>query len=191
MLDGLNVDEFSKNMSKEKGIFEMSVNYLEQLIAEWYEYPGYFVRRNVLVGKRVKGGYECELDIVAFHPMDKKLVHVEPSMDADSWAVREKRYKKKFDAGETYIPALFQGFDLPGDIEKIAVLVFASKQNHEFLGGGRLMLASELLEMIFTALKDKHLSSNAIPEHSTILRSFQFVTEYKDTVMRAWQVHRL
>ena len=42
----------------------MSANHLEQLIAEWYEFQGYFVRRNVLVGKRSKGGYECELDVI-------------------------------------------------------------------------------------------------------------------------------
>ena len=41
-------------------------NFLEQLVREWYEYQGYFVRQNVNVGKRAKGGYECELDIVAF-----------------------------------------------------------------------------------------------------------------------------
>ena len=60
----------------------MAVNHLEQLVAEWYEYQGYFVRKNVLVGKRAKGGYECELDIVAFNPATKKLVHIEPSLDA-------------------------------------------------------------------------------------------------------------
>ncbi len=36
-------------------------NFLEQLVAEWYEHQGYFVRRNVQVGKRTKGGYEGEL----------------------------------------------------------------------------------------------------------------------------------
>lgn len=49
------------------------MNYLEQLISEWYEYQGYFVRRNVLVGKRSDGGWECELDVVAFHPTKKHL----------------------------------------------------------------------------------------------------------------------
>jgi hypothetical protein len=39
----------------------MSVNFLEQLVAEWYEYQGYFVRCDVYVGKRPTGGYECEL----------------------------------------------------------------------------------------------------------------------------------
>jgi len=32
------------------------INFLEQLAAEWYEFRGYFVRRNVRVGPRPKGG---------------------------------------------------------------------------------------------------------------------------------------
>ena len=168
----------------------MAINFLEQLIAEWYEYRGYFVRRNVLVGLRPKGGYECELDIVAYHPKTESLVQIEPSMDADSWEVREKRYQKKFEAGRKYIPALFQGFQLPENIDQTAVLVFASKQNHENLAGGKLILASELLEKIFIDLQSKHLSSNAIPEHLTILRSFQFVSEYKEIIINVWQEHK-
>jgi Holliday junction resolvase-like predicted endonuclease len=70
----------------------MAVNFLEQLVAEWYEYQGYFIRRNVRVGKVPGGGYECELDVVAFHPETKHLVHVEPSTDAGSWEERERRY---------------------------------------------------------------------------------------------------
>ena len=38
----------------------MPGNYLEQLVAEWYEYQGYFVRRNVLVGKmQSESAVEC------------------------------------------------------------------------------------------------------------------------------------
>jgi hypothetical protein len=163
----------------------MATNYLEQLIAEWYEYKGYFVRRNVLVGRRPKGGYECELDVVAFHPETKHLVHIEASMDASSWAERERRFQKKFTAGRKYIPGLFQGLELPTEIEQIAVLVFASKANHNRLGGGRLTLISELLQEIFQEFRDKHLASSAIPEHLTVLRSFQFVAEYRQVVFNA------
>lgn len=165
----------------------MAANYLEQLIAEWYEYRGYFVRRNVQVAKRPNGGYDCELDIVAYHPVQHHLVHLEPSMDANSWAIREKRYRKKFEMGRKYIPAIFEGLDLPDEVEQIAVLVYASKQNHQRLGGGRLILVDELLEEIFDDLKTKELASSAIPEHLSILRSFQFVTEYKSIIMKVWQ----
>jgi hypothetical protein len=34
------------------------MNYIEQLISEWYEYKGYYVRRNIKVGRRKSGGYD-------------------------------------------------------------------------------------------------------------------------------------
>jgi hypothetical protein len=163
----------------------MAGNHLEQLISEWYEYQGYFVRRNVLVGRLPTGGHECELDIVAFHPATRHLVHIEPSLDADSWAKREERYRKKFDAGRKYIPALFTGLDLPGEIEQIAVLVFASKVHHQMVGGGRLVLASEVLEEILRGIKDKRLESHAIPKELPLLKTLQYVTEYRDVVVTA------
>ena len=39
------------------------------------------------------------LDVVAFHPDTKHVVHVEPSTNADSWRMRAKRYAAKFNAG--------------------------------------------------------------------------------------------
>lgn len=39
----------------------MANSHLEQMVAEWYEYQGYFIRRNVLVGRRDRGGFESEL----------------------------------------------------------------------------------------------------------------------------------
>ncbi|MCE5254186.1 MAG: hypothetical protein LLG45_08295 [Actinomycetia bacterium] len=69
----------------------MAGNHLESLVAERYEFNGYFVCRNVRVGRRPKGGYECELDVVAFNPEKGALVHIEPSLDADNWQERERR----------------------------------------------------------------------------------------------------
>jgi hypothetical protein len=163
-------------------IINMSENYLEQLVSEWYEYKGYFIRRNVLVGKRSKGGYECELDIVAINPKNKHLIQIEPSMDTDSWTTRERRYKKKFEAGRKYIPQLFVGLDIPNDLEQIALLVYASKTNHKTLGGGKIVLINELLVEITNELKDKRLDTNAIPEHLTILRTFQFISHFNKVI---------
>ncbi|MBI5787341.1 MAG: hypothetical protein HZA78_00600 [Candidatus Schekmanbacteria bacterium] len=156
----------------------MASNFLEQLVAEWYEYAGYFIRRNVLVGKLPNGGYCCELDIVAFHPEKKHLLQIEPSMDADSWAKREKRFSNKFKAGRDHIPELFKGFDLPSEIEQIALLGFASNKNHQTIGGGQIKLISELLEEIFTVIKTKDYVRSVIPENYTIFRAFQVLSHF-------------
>ncbi len=156
----------------------MAENHLEQLVGEFYEYRGYFVRKNVLVGKREKGGYECELDVVAFHPGKRQLVHLEPSLDADSWKVREERFLKKFTAGRKYIPSLFDGFDLPDSLDQIAVFLFGGR-NHHTIGGGRIILIDELMEEILLEIKDKPLVSQAIPEHFPLLRTLQYAVEYR------------
>jgi hypothetical protein len=52
------------------------------------------------------------------------------------------------------------------------------------IGGGRVVHVSEVLEEVFGEMKSKSLYSSTIPEHLSILRSFQFVAEYRDTVFR-------
>lgn len=161
----------------------MAHNHLEQLVAEWYEYRGYFVRRNVLVDKRDKGGYDCELDIVAFNPGLKHLVHIEPSMDADSWKTRERRFGRKFAAGRKHIPKLFVGVEVPGKIDQIALLCFASTANHKSVGGGKIMLVPDLLREILAELKSNRVASKTVPEQFLLLRTLHFVCEYRVDVM--------
>ena len=160
----------------------MANNFLEQLVAEWYEYRGYFVRRNIAVGRRTKGGYECELDIVALDPVRRHLVHIEPSMDAESWEKRERSFRKKFDAGLRYIPGLFPGLDLPDEIEQIAIFAFASRVNHPTLAGRKVLLVSDLMREIMEDLSAKKIASGAVPEHHALLRTLQFVVEYRKKV---------
>lgn len=153
-------------------------NFLEQLIAEWYEYQGYFVRRNIKVGKLEKGGHEGELDVVAYDPQNRKLVHFEPSMDADSWETRERRYTKKFDAGRKHIPELFKGFGELPDIEQIAVFVFGNAKSHAKIGGGRVLHISDLMNEIRLHIAQKKVAIEVIPEQFVILRSLQFAANY-------------
>ena len=153
-------------------------NFLEQLVAEWYEFRGYFVRRNIKVGKRAAGGYECELDIVAFNPHEKSLIHVEPSMDANNWATRERRFALKFNAGKRYIPEIFYGFGNLPDIEQIALFVVGSGTTHTTIGGGKLLHIKELMAEIRREVAKRKVDSAAIPEQFVILRSMQFAANY-------------
>src|SRR5688572_26324648 len=84
------------------------MSHLEELLVEYYEWLGHVVKCNALVGKRDRGGWEMELDVVAYDPQTTTILHVEPSLDAQSWAKREERFLKKFEAGRKYIlPNMF------------------------------------------------------------------------------------
>src|SRR5690348_723440 len=139
-------------------------NFLEQFVAEWYEYHGYYVRRNVKVGRLGHGGFEGELDVVAFHPDKPHLVHVEASTDAASWEHRETRFRKKFETGKKYIRDLFAGFDLPPDPDQIALLVIASDVRHTKIGGATVLPLKRFMETIRAELADQSHSTKAVPE---------------------------
>lgn len=130
------------------------MNFLEQLAAEWYEYSGYFVRTNIKFGKREKGGYEGEIDIAAFEPNEQKFVHIETSMDADSWNERASRFKKKFDDAAGYYDSLFP-FD-KDEITKIAIVGFAqnSRLPAEWPGDIEAVSIPSFVSQICQALRD-------------------------------------
>ena len=86
------------------------MNHLEQLISEWLEFKGFFVRRNVKVGKLQHGGHAGELDVVAYHPDTKCVLHIEPSIDSYDWAKREHSSKRSSKSEEsTSFPKYFLG----------------------------------------------------------------------------------
>ncbi len=160
----------------------MATNFLESLISEWLEYKGMFVRTNVLVGPREKGGYECELDVVAINLREKRILHYEPTMDALSWAEIEKRFRRKFDAGKKYIPELFADFMRihPDWIEQYAVLGFGSDVNHKTVGGGKVITSRKLFQSILKDLEGKKIDKQAISEDLPRLRTIQFILNYFD-----------
>ncbi len=157
------------------------MEYLEQLLAEWYEYQGYFVRRDLWVGLEDNGSYECELDLVAFHPTKNHLVHIEPCMDLLDWKQREEHFRLKFAAGKKYLHRMFVCQPTAG-IDQIAVLVSVDKDRRPGIAGARIVLMPELLGEIFAQLAPQSIMSNPIPEQWPLLRTLQFVAEYRETV---------
>ena len=92
------------------------------------------------------------------------------------------RFKKKFKAGQKYIPLLFEEMDIPEHIEQIAVFVFASKINKKEINGAKIMLVSELLQEIIAELSKKHISKQAVSEQYPLLRTIQYITSFKNNL---------
>jgi hypothetical protein len=156
------------------------LNFMEQFVAEWYELRHYFVRRNVKVGKRPKGGWESELDVVAFNPAKRHLVHIEPSMDAGSWQHLEGRFAAKFAAGQKFIPSLFPGLTLP-EPEQIAIVAVMGKKAPPTLGGGKVLSIMDFMNEVRSdpewGLAHRPFGS-MVPEQYVILRSLQYAAHY-------------
>ena len=102
------------------------------------------------MGQLAGGGFGGELDVVALHPGKKRLLHIEPSMDAHSWEQREERFRKKF---EIPPPRVERPGALPKPIRAI--------------GSMKLIMIGSLLEEIRSSLKDRPLNRAAVPNSSS------------------------
>ncbi|HEX2897079.1 MAG TPA: hypothetical protein VHP63_03410 [candidate division Zixibacteria bacterium] len=150
------------------------MNHLENLISEFYDWKGYLVKRNVKVGRRAKGGWEMELDVVAYHPHNNHLIHLEASLDANTWEKRESRFEKKFAAAKKYIfKEVFTWLDNSTPIEQVAILSEHPKSRDK-LAGRQLKSADELMSEIKSEIKKRGtMFKSAIPELYPLLRTLQ------------------
>jgi hypothetical protein len=150
------------------------VSHLENLIAEYFDWKGYLVKRNIKVGKRAQGGWEMELDVIAYHPGEEVLIHLEPSVDAHSWEVREQRFTKKFTAARKYIlKDIFPWLNKTLVIKQMAVLITHPKDRHT-LAGAEIISIDEFMAMVRKeVIACGPLAKNAIPEQYPLLRTLQ------------------
>jgi|TARA_B100000749_G_C18211971_1_gene376412 hypothetical protein len=158
------------------------MNHLEELVKQYYEWRGYLVRTNVKVGRLSHGGWDGELDIVAYHPLTNHLIHLEPSIDANSWSRREDRFDHKFKVGRQYIRNdVFPWVDTSTPIQQVAILPTSSRKE---LAGGEVISIDELMKEIKEAVvKAGVMAKNAIPEEYDLLRTIQMtVCGYHRTV---------
>jgi hypothetical protein len=150
------------------------MSHLEDLIAEYYDWKGYLIKRNIKVGRLSHGGWEMELDIIAYHPHTTHLIHLEPSLDADSWATREARFSKKFNAARKYIfSEILTWLSEATPIEQVAVLISHPK-GRDTLAGGRVLSIDEYLAHVRSEVEAQGvMMKNAIPEQYPLLRTIQ------------------
>jgi RNase P/RNase MRP subunit p29 len=155
------------------------MNHLEQLVAEWLQYNDYFVRTSVPVGPRDNGGFEGELDVIAYHFARNHLVHVECSLDALSMPKRQAKFELKFKRGRKYIKDVFRkvsgDLDLP-EPEQIVLLQFAGGNVRE-IGGARLVTVREFINEVYDGLKGKTPQSKSVPSNLPLLRTLQLAAD--------------
>ncbi len=150
------------------------MTHLETLIAEYLEWSGYLVRKNVKVGRLNHGGWEMELDVLGFHPHNSEVVHYEPSLDASSWKTREERYQKKMDAGRKYVfSEIFPWLPKETVFKQYAIFPRHGKDRTE-VAGAKIIAVDTFVQEIVDRVKLEGLGShNAIAESYPLLRTIQ------------------
>lgn len=115
-----------------------------------------------------------ELDILAYHPHSQDLVHLEPSIDAHSWAMREKRFAKKFAAAKKYVfTDIFTWLPDSTPLRQVAVLI-SHPRDRNHVAGGLLMSIDEFFAEIRRRIASQGIKAkNAIPEQYPRLRTVQ------------------
>lgn len=154
------------------------MNFLEQVAAEWYAYRGFFVRTNIKFGRRPAGGYDGEIDVAAFDPKTKHLIHIETSMDADSWAERGRRFHKKFGGAKRHYKEVFD-FEL-GSTEKRVIVGFSRKtlKQIDFGADVQVTLVPDFIRELTQFLGRLNPTQSAVPEVYPLLRAIQFAIFY-------------
>lgn len=150
------------------------MNHLEQLVAEWLQYKGYFVRVSIPVGPRQNGGFEGELDVVGFNLKTKHLIHIECSLDALKEEERETRFAAKFERGRRFISSVFLGIQLP-KLDQALVLQFSSGRVRK-IGGVRLVTVRDFVHEMVDGLKGTSPASKAVSANLPLLRTVQLAT---------------
>ena len=155
------------------------MNFLESLAAEYYEYIGYYVRSNIKTRKRSMGGWDVELDVLAFMPRTKELLHIETSGDALSWPKRQERFETKKFILENSEYEEIVGAEV-ANIRKIAIVGFqkATQADLAWRNGIEVILLPTFFKEIAEKLQTKHPMKEAVPEGMPLLRSMQMVLWY-------------
>jgi hypothetical protein len=150
------------------------MSHLETLIAEYLEWQGYLIKRNIKIGRRPNGGWEMEIDVIGFHPQQARIVHYEPSIDAMTWGVREERYEKKFTTARKYMfRELFPWLPTSTSVEQFAVF-YNHPKGRDYIAGAKIVSIDELMsEIRATVIQRGPMIKNAISEQYPLLRTLQ------------------
>lgn len=151
------------------------LNFLESMVREYLEWKNHVVRTNVRVGRREKGGYAGELDVVAFDPQGQVLYHYELSMDSLSKVRREARFHKKFATGREHAHTVFPWIAPETSLKQ--VLVLPGRRSLPVLSKVTVRNLDDFMAETVRAdvRKAGYMVKAAIPEQFPLLRTIQLL----------------
>ncbi len=162
------------------------MNFLEQLAAEWYSYQGYFVRTNVKYGLKPKGstgGFVGEMDVIAYHPKLRRVVHIETSTDSDSWDERRRSFTDKFERAAKYYPEVFA---FPhGVVVKRAIVGLNWTHPPQFsVKGVEILSLRQFVKEIADGLREHTPLEKMVPQEWPLLRGIHMAIFWGKEVER-------
>jgi len=162
----------------------MGFNFLEELVAQWYEFKGFFIRRNIQFGVGTQGGREGEIDLLAFNPSTKEAIHIETAVPSLSYKEFGESHRKKFEGAEKYYKELLNPNINPNSVKKISIVHTSSIprkdsiKTFESIAGSKLIHLSVLLDEIITELEKQDPKSHIIEESYSLLRMSQILIHH-------------
>lgn len=153
------------------------MTWLEQLVREYYEIQGYWVRTNVKFGLLRHGGYKGEADVLAFDPQERTLVHIEPSMGAESWDRRKEIFHNKFEKAKPHYDEMFSlGI---ARVHRIAIAGWGREAPPMNLDDIRLMTVAEFVQEAQGLVTTMFKGGASPPEQYPLLRTLYFGTKWQ------------
>ena len=159
----------------------MKVNFREQLIAEWYELRGYFVRTNEKWPDGHGRRRSEDMDVLALCPTTRKLIHIETtSSEYKNWV--EKYRGRKFHSDDSFYMENFHA----DSVQRVAIVGSGAGPNDNAakkLKDHNITLQSfgQLYEEIEEKIRDDWWpeTKKAIPETLPILKGIQYALRYQ------------
>lgn len=154
------------------------MTWLEQLVREFYEVQGYWVRTNVRFEPTGHGGYAGEADILAWDSESSVLLHVETTLATTAWSDRSKRIEKQFTKAAQHYEEMFP---LPRGriirVEKVAILRISrnSKGMKQGIPGAKLVPLGEFMCQVADLVTARFRGNRSPPEQYPLLRTIYFL----------------
>lgn len=108
------------------------MNRLLKLAKQYYEWQGYLVQENVVVGLRESGKYDGVLNFLAYHPKLNRVLHIEFAARYESWDSIKAVMADQFQLGQALIfTEVFSRFTWRTDLKQFGVVIKAIEQEIE------------------------------------------------------------